>query len=179
MSRLRNRTQAYSQPYAPFSWRAACWASVTAALVFAVFDIGLNWALRGLSPWTPLRMIAAMVLGQNALSPPDTFDAGILVVAILVHLVLSIAYGTFLALVIPRLRTPAAIMVGGFYGLGLYYINFYGFNAFSPWFADTRDWLNIASHFLFGAVLASVYTAINKGVLSDLVEPSSTEPLFR
>jgi hypothetical protein len=179
MPPLRNRTRAYAQPYAPFNWRAAFWASVIGALVFAVFNIGLNWALRGLSPWIPLRMIAAMVLGQSALSPPDTFDAGILLVAVLVHLGLSIAYGTFLALVIPRLRTAAAIMVGGFYGLGLYYINFYGFNAFSPWFGDTRDWLNIASHFLFGAVLACAYTAINKGVPSDLVEPSSTEPLFR
>lgn len=179
MSRFRNRTQAYPQPYEPFSWRAACWASVIAALVFAVFDIGLHWALRGLSPWTPLRMIAAMVLGPRALSPLDTFDASILLVAILVHLALSIAYGTFLALVIPKLRAGAAILVGGFYGLGLYYINFYGFNAFSPWFGDTRDWLNIASHFLFGAVLACAYTAINKGEPSDLAEPSSTKPLFR
>ena len=174
----RARTQEQSQLYAPFNWRAAVAASIIAALVFAVVDIGLNWALRGVSPWMPLRMIAAIVLGPGALLPPDTFDAGVVLVAILLHLALSIVYGAFLAMVIPRLNTALGIVIGGLYGLALYYINFYGFSAFSPWFGDTRDWVNIASHFVFGAVLACAYAAMNRGEGGDLAEPSPP-PLTR
>jgi hypothetical protein len=162
MSHPQDREVARLQLHESFSWCAALWASVVAALVFAMLDIGLGWALRGISPWVPLRMMGAIVLGPAALSPPDTFDAQIVVVAILLHLVLSIAYGIFLGLVIPRVDTALGILVGGFYGLALYYINFYGFNAFSPWFVDQRDWVSIASHCAFGAVLAYAYTAINR-----------------
>ena len=176
MSRLR--TEKSSEFYAPFNWRAAVAASIIAALVFAAINIGLNWALRGISPWAPLRMIAAIVLGPGVLSPPDTFDVGVVAVAILLHLALSIVYGAFLGMVIPRLNTGMGIVVGGLYGLALYYINFYGFNAFSPWFGDTRDWVNIASHFVFGAVLACAYAALNRGEGDNLAEPSPP-PLTR
>ena len=54
------------------------------------------------------------------------------------------------------------MLVGAFYGLALYYINFYGFNAFSPWFMDHRDWMSIVSHCAFGAVLAYAYMRINR-----------------
>ena len=161
MSPIHISNEAPSQPYAPFSWSAALWASVIAGLVFAVVDVGANWVLRGISPWLLLRMIGAIVLGQGALAPTPSFDASVVLVAILVHLALSIVYGTFLALVIPKVDTTLAILLGGLYGLALYYINFYGFNIFSPWFAGMRDWVSIASHFVFGAVLACAYTAIN------------------
>jgi hypothetical protein len=38
-----------------FGWRAAMCASTIAAIVFATLDIGLGWALHGISPWVPLR----------------------------------------------------------------------------------------------------------------------------
>lgn len=148
--------------HAPFGWSAALSASVIAGLVFAVLDIGLGWLLRGVSPWTPLRMIAAIVLGPGALAPAGTFDAGVVLVAMFLHLVLSIIYGTFLALVFPAVDRPLGIVIGGFYGLALYYVNFYGFDAFSPWFADERGWTSIASHIVFGTVLAYAYQAINR-----------------
>ena len=176
MSRPRDRGVAHLQLHQAFSWRAALWASVIAALVFATLDIGLGWALRGISPWVPLRMMGAIVLGPAALSSPDTFDARIVVVAILLHLVLSIVYGTYLALVIPRVDTAMGILVGGFYGLALYYINFYGFNAFSPWFVDHRDWLSIVAHCVFGAVLAYAYTALNSRRFTGRTDPATRSP---
>jgi hypothetical protein len=171
MSQFDTSRQAHSQLYAPFSWSAALWASAIAGLIFAMLDIGANWALRGTSPWVLMRMIGAIVLGPSALSPPHTFDASVVLAAILVHLALSIVYGTFLALVIPKVDAVLGILVGGLYGLALYYINFYGFNIFSPWFAGMRDWLSIGSHFVFGAVLACAYTAINSRRSADPEEP--------
>ena len=106
-------------------------------------------------------MIGAIVLGPAVLLPPDTFDPSVALVAIFTHLTLSIIYGTLLALLMPAVDIAWGILLGGFYGLALYYINFYGFNAFSPWFAQQRDWVSIASHFAFGAVLSYAYTAIN------------------
>lgn len=156
-----HRRSARGPVYAPFSLWAALSASVIAGLVFAALDVGLGWALRGMSPWTSLRMIGAIVLGPAVLSPPDEFDLAVALVAIFAHLALSIVYGTLLALLMPAVDIAWGILLGGFYGLALYYVNFYGFNAFSPWFAQQRDWVSIASHFVFGVVLAYAYTAIN------------------
>ena len=178
MSHSQDYGVARLQLHESFNWRAALWASVVAAFVFATLYIGLGWALHGISPWVPLRMMGAIVLGPAALSPPDTFDAQIVVVAILLHIVLSIAYGTFLALVMPTGGTALGILLGGFYGLALYYINFYGFNAFSPWFVDQRDWLSIVSHCVFGAVLAYAYTAIKRRWPSRPAE-GSTQSLYQ
>ena len=161
MEQLHHRDHFRAPVYAPFSVRAALSASIIAGLVFAVLDAGLGWVLRGISPLTPLRMIGAIVLGPAALSPPDTFDVTIALVAIATHLVLSAAYGTLLALLMPAVDIAWGLLLGGFYGLALYYINFYGFNAFSPWFAVQRDWVSVGSHFVFGVVLAYAYTALN------------------
>jgi hypothetical protein len=152
--------------HAPFGWRAALSASIIAGLVFAVLDVGLGWLLLGVSPWTPLRKIAAIALGPNALEPVGTFDAGVVLVAICLHLVLSIIYGAFLALMLPAVSRPLGIVLGALYGLALYYVNFYGFEAFSPWFESERSWVSIASHAVFGAVLAYAYVAINKRTLT-------------
>ena len=83
-----------------------------------------------------------------------------LLAAILVHSTLSIVYGGFIAFLLPAVNTLWSIVVGGLYGLILYYINFYGLDAFSPWFIEERDSVSMVSHFVFGAVVASAYRAI-------------------
>ena len=50
--------------YAP-DWRAVVWASVIAGLVFAGLEMALVWAVDGMSPWAPLRMIGAIGLGAG------------------------------------------------------------------------------------------------------------------
>ena len=82
--------------------------------------------------------------------------------AILLHGMLSIVYGMLLALLLPAVDTTGSIVIGGFYGLALYYINFYGFSAFSPWFMEERDAVSMVSHFAFGAVVAWAYKAIHR-----------------
>ena len=68
--------------------------------------------------------------------PPATFDPGILMMAMVVHLALSVLFALVLALMIARLGFGAALAVGAAFGLGLYLINFYGMTASSrgsPW----------------------------------------------
>ena len=172
MTDLRIHKQANSPVYAPFSWRAALAASISGGLVFTLLHIGLLRALHGVSPWVPVRMIAAMVLGPAVLSPPDTFDVVVVLAAILLHGMLSIVYGVLLAFLLPAVNTIWCIVVGGLYGLTLYYINFYGFNAFSPWFMEERDALSMVSHFAFGAVVAWVYKVVHSRWYGGKSEPA-------
>jgi hypothetical protein len=109
--------QASSPVYAPFSWRAALAASLSGGLAFALLHLGLMWAVREASPWVSVRMIAALVLGPAVLSPPDTSAVPVVLAAILLHGMLSIAYGVLLALLLPAVNTTCSIVVGGFYGL--------------------------------------------------------------
>jgi hypothetical protein len=44
--------------------------------------------------------------------------------------------------------------------LVIYFVNFYGFAAIWPWFAQARNWVSILSHITFGVVLAWSYKAI-------------------
>jgi len=141
----------------PIAWSAAIWASVVAGLVFAALEMALAWAVNGQSPWAPLHMIGAIALGPGALTPPDTFDLGIVGTAVVIHMALAIVYGIVLAFIVAKLDTGMAALVGCAYGLALYLINFYGFTTVFPWFADARGWVSIATHIVQSALMAYLY----------------------
>ena len=116
----------------------------------------------GESAWGPPRMIAAIVMGTGVLPPPATFDAGVMFMALLVHFVLSILYVGIFALLAARMTMGAAIATGAGLGLVLYLINFYGFTALFPWFAEARNWISIFAHIVFGAVAGWTYKAFER-----------------
>ncbi|WP_425450131.1 hypothetical protein [Virgifigura deserti] len=144
-------------------WKAALWAGLIAGAIFMMLEMILV-AVTGMgSPWGPPRMIAAMVMGRDVLPPPATFDLGVLMIAMVIHFVLSIVYGFILAWILWRwgLGLGLALLAGAAFGLTLYLVNFYGFaSALFPWFAEARNWVSILSHIVFGAVLAWAYKAI-------------------
>ena len=107
-------------------------------------------------------MIAAIVMGKGVLPPPETFDATIVLVAMVVHFVLSVVFVIPLALVLHRMASAPALLVGGVYGLVLYLVNFYLFTAVFPWFAMARNWVSIVTHILFGVVAAWAYLKLRK-----------------
>jgi len=140
-------------------WKAAIWAGVVAGVVFLILEMLLVQLFEPMSMWAPPRMIAAMVMGQDVLPPPDTFDATIVMVAMLIHFPLAIVYALILGWVVSRweMPLPAAVVVGVVFGLVIYVVNFYGFTLAFPWFADARGWIAIFSHAMFGLVLGAVY----------------------
>lgn len=146
-------------------WRAALWAGLIAGLVFMMLEMILVPMFLGGSPWGPPRMIAAIVLGQAVLPPPDTFDGGILVAAVVVHFALSIAYALLLAMLVAGGSRGAAISVGAIFGLVLYLVNFYLFTAIFPWFAMARNWISGLSHIAFGLVAGWAYVALRQPTL--------------
>lgn len=143
-------------------WKAATLAGVIAGVVFLVLEIILVATVGGGSPWGPPRMMGAMLLGREVLPPPATFHLGVFVVAVAIYFVLSIIYGIILGWIISHWRMGLAksIGVGAVFGLIIYIVNFYGFTALFPWFADARMPITLLSHVVFGLVLGWIYHAL-------------------
>lgn len=152
-------------------WRAAIWAGLIAGLVFMMLEMGLVATVGGESPWGPPRMIAAMAMGKDVLPPPATFDFGIMMIAMMIHLVMSIIFGVILGWAISRsgMSRTMAVVVGTVFGLIVYFINFYLMTAVFPWFAMARGGISILAHAMFGLVLGWVYHAMQSGSRSSTV----------
>lgn len=154
-----------------YNWKAAIAAGIIAGAVFIILEMVLV-PVAGLgTPWEPIRMIAAIVLGPDVLPPPDTFSLPIFMVAMLLHFSLSIFYATIYAAIwhgFLRLgaRLPTTLPTGLF-GLVIYLINFYGFTALFPWFAQARNWISILTHVTWGFILPVAYEACNSRARSD------------
>ena len=140
--------------------RAAALAGVVAGLVATVFQLGL-WASAAVplpqTLYRDARLTAAIVLGSAALTPPDSFDWTVMVVASAVHFALSIVYGLVFCTLLARLSPRRSGLWGALFGLLLFFLNLYGMTAFFPWFAVARDWITAAAHVVFGVTLALAY----------------------
>ena len=139
-------------------WWAGAFAGIIAGLAFIMLEMALVMFVQGDSPWGPPRMMAAMVMGQGVLPPPDTFSMGIMMVAMLVHMMLSIVYGLIGAWLVHRFDWGWALVIGALFGIAIYIINFYMVApAMFPWFVMARNGMSAFSHMMFGAVLGLVY----------------------
>lgn len=139
-----------------YDWRAAVLSGLIAGLVFLILEMALV-PLTGASIWAPPRMIAAIVMGPEVLSPLNIFDAGVFVVALVVHFVLSIIYAGVLGLFVRRQSFGISLAIGAGFGLLLYLVNFFVFTGVFPWFAMARNWVSALSHITFGAVAGVTY----------------------
>ena len=134
-------------------------AGIIAGIVFVMVEMAAVTMVMGMSPWGPPRMMAAIVLGEGALPPPETFDAGIVFVGMMVHFVLSAVLGAGFAMAASRMCTSLAhaTIAGILMGIVIYGVNFYGFTALFPWFAMARNAITITAHAIFGAVMGWYY----------------------
>lgn len=147
-------------------WRDAVVAGIIGGAVFVVAEM-LLVMLIGQSPWAPPHMIAAMVLGTGVLpgpGNPPTFDPGILSAALIVHFILSIAYGLLIGAVVQRTSMRSytrALVEGAAIGLAIYLVNFYLIASFAfQWFAMARNWVTLVTHILFGLVTAWAFLGL-------------------
>lgn len=146
----------------PVRWKAAVWAGLISGVAFVMLEMMLVPLFMGGSPWGPPRMIAAIAMGKGVLPPPATFDVGVLMAAMAVHLPLSVVFTLILAWIIARFDMGVAVLIGAVFGLILYLVNFYGFTAIFPWFAMARNWVSIFSHIMFGIIAAIAYKQLAK-----------------
>jgi hypothetical protein len=148
---------------AVLDWKGVIVSGLVAGVAFMMLEMLMVWAFMGQSPWGPPRMIAAMALGQGVLPPPATFDFGVFMAAMFIHFALSWLLAAVFAWAFGGLDTGKAVLVGAVFGLVVYFVNFYGFTAIWPWFAQARNWVSILSHIAFGVVLAWTYKAVADG----------------
>lgn len=142
-------------------WRAVVLSGLIAGLVFLIVEMVLVPVIGG-SAWATMRMMAGIVMGAEVLTPLETFDPGVFVVAMLVHFFLAVGYAGVLGLIVRGHRLKVAVVIGAGYGVGLYLINYYVLAGVFPWFAEARHWVRLVSHPLFGAVAAAAFIWISR-----------------
>jgi hypothetical protein len=145
------------------NWVAAMGAGVIGGTGATVVQILLWWVFTDKLPWIfyrDARLAAAILMGQEVLPPPVTFEWKILIVATFIHVGISIGYGLILASLIYRLGLSRAIATGSVYGLAVYVINMYGMTLLFPWFSAARDWITILTHAVFGFSVAAAYKGL-------------------
>lgn len=139
-------------------WQAGPLAGLLAGVTSTLAQLALWLLLTDALPsilWRDGRLAAAIVLGEGVLPPPASFDAWIMLVASLVHFLLSAAYGLVFAPFVTRV--PGRLfrwLTGGLLGALLFFVNMYGFTWFFPWFVAARDGITLAAHVVFGVSVA-------------------------
>jgi uncharacterized membrane protein YagU involved in acid resistance len=143
--------------------KAAIYSGLIAGLVFLILEMILVPVFMNGSPWAPPRMIAAIILGKDVLPMPGqpvTFDFGVIMVAMMLHFLLSVVYAFVIGWVCKSLSMSSSILLGAVFGLILYFVNFYGLTAIFPWFEMARNWVSIFSHLMFGVIAAYTFKKI-------------------
>ena len=147
------------------NWRAALAAGIVAGTVATAAQVILWWTFTDDLPeifFRDARLTSAILLGQSVLPPPATSDRMVILVAGLIHVLLSMAYGLALACVISRLTRRTALLAGCVFGLILYAVNMHIVTNVYPWFSAARDWITVVTHVIFGISLAAIYKALSK-----------------
>ncbi len=142
---------------------AALYAGVAASVFSTVAQILLWWLFWDALPtilYRDARFTAAIILGQGVLPPPATLDWQVMLIATGIHFVLSIIYAIALSWLIRPLTLKASLIAGGLFGVGIFIVNMYGFVGIFPWFVETRDWITMAAHIVFGISAAAVYKVL-------------------
>ena len=146
-------------------WAAAAVAGFGAGGILMVLELAWIAMAGGTDPWQATHMIAAMVLGWDALQTTG-YGTGIVVAALAVHYILGIAFGIMLAAIMAPFRLDSsmgmALLAGAVFGLVLYGLNFYGMTGAFPWFAELRGWPTLAGHVAFGLSVAAIYRKMEK-----------------
>jgi len=139
-------------------------AGVVAGIVFAMFEM-IMAAIMGDGFFMPLRMIGAIVLGEDALMSSYSL-VGAAVVGLVVHMLLSAVYGAmFGALVglVPALAENRTMLIvaATLYGFALWLINFYVVAPMAfEWFGMADSTVQFAAHtFFFGTALGLLMLA--------------------
>lgn len=134
---------------------------MAAGVAFALFETLAAWGM-GDGFWMPLRMIGAIVLGEEALEASYSLT-GAAVTGAVVHMALSALFGAGLGLVVGLvhgLRTSRGVLVvaASLYGLALWLVNFYVIAPVAfEWFQDADPVVQFVAHtFVFGTLLGAM-----------------------
>lgn len=132
---------------------AGAMAGVVLAVVRAV-----TAARAGGESWHPLEIASAPLLGPRALEPG--FDATALVLGLVIHLALSVAWGAAFGLFFHGLSRRGTVIAGAFYGLVVWLLMFYvvlPLAGLSEVAATIATRTAIVDHVVFGLAIGIAY----------------------
>ncbi|KWR87737.1 hypothetical protein [Cupriavidus sp. IDO] len=142
-------------------WRAAVVAGLIAGVVYMVLELLTARFLLYQGAWGTVKMVAALILGREALASADAFSWTIVLAAGTVHFALSIIFAAILALVLASFRLDSSMalasLVGVLFGAIVYFVNFYALGRYFNWFDEARSWESLFAHALFGLIAAAGY----------------------
>lgn len=134
---------------------------IVAGVIFAMFEM-IVAEMQGDGFWMPLRMIGAIVLGEDALESTYSLTEAA-IAGLLVHMVLSAAFGLIFGVVaasVASLRESrvALVVAASIFGLALWLVNFYLIAPVAfEWFETTDPLVQFVAHtFFFGSVLGAL-----------------------
>ncbi|KJK25937.1 membrane protein [Burkholderiaceae bacterium 16] len=147
-------------------WRAAAIAGLIAGTLYVVLELLTARFVLYQGAWGTVKMVAAIMLGREALASADAFSWTIVLAAGVVHFALSVVLATILAMIIASFRFDSSIgmatMVGALFGLLAYLVNFYVLGRYFNWFDEARGWESVFAHILFGLIAADAYTNLER-----------------
>ncbi|SDC08859.1 hypothetical protein SAMN05216345_101491 [Cupriavidus sp. YR651] len=142
-------------------WRAVVIAGLIAGAMYMVLELLTARFVLYQGAWGTVKMVAALMLGREALASADGFSWTIVLAAGIVHFGLSIVMAGVLAMIVSSFRFDSSFVmasaVGIVFGLVAYFVNFYVFGRYFNWFDEARGWESLFAHALFGLVAADAY----------------------
>jgi uncharacterized membrane protein YagU involved in acid resistance len=147
-------------------------SGLVAGAVFLALEMILAALTTSDGMLAPPRMIAGILVGNDAPRHSESSVAFVLISALFVHFTLSITYTGILFAFVQRIRSKSLVVLSGIaMGLLLYLINFYAFTEIFFWFENARNWMSLMGHLVFGLIagmmISRMYTP----------EPEDTEPV--
>ena len=136
------------------TWRAIPIAGFSAGTIFLATHIFLTQMMLEVNAPLIPRYYASLVLGSDALMDGS---AGVKVVGLVVHYILSFVFTLIITFVIHRWGLLVGIIGGGLLGLAIYAINLYTFTVWFEWFFAINSPALLISHVLFGMTAGGVY----------------------
>ncbi|MBI4319476.1 MAG: hypothetical protein HY675_13390 [Chloroflexi bacterium] len=142
---------------------------IVAGIVFAIFEMAAA-ATMGLSFFDPVRLIASLAIGTQALSPAFPLATAV-ITGLVVHLVLSAVYGVifvYLLALTNQISTSVGLLLlfGTIFGLALWVVNFLIIAPiFWPQFTMVDQFWNgfVAHTFFYGTVIGWYVSAFVSG----------------
>lgn len=141
-------------------WSAAAVAGFAAGAVLMVLELLWATLMSTTGPWRISQLIAAVLLGPDALRG-SSFSAVVVAVALATHYAVGIAFGLVLGFISAGFHydTNAGVLaiVGFAFGALLYLFSFHGVAQFFPWLAELRGWTTLIAHLIFGVTASLLY----------------------
>jgi len=153
-------------------WGTAILAGIVAMIVFAVIEMAFSWAMRGTSPGTPLVIFGTVTL--HAVLPSAPVGGGPRTAAAGAALLLALGAlsGIIVAVLVNRVGTATAAIVGVVFGIAIYAVDMYGVARIFPSLVGLLDWMSALAYVIQGALTAGLYKVMTRDVVG--VTPEST-----